>query len=425
MGLSAVIFLIGYIIIALEHKVKADKAAVALMLGILLWLILAFGGSDLSENIIQLKEHFEEIAEILFFLLGAMTIVELIDTHDGFAVIRKKIGTKKKVKLLWLLSLLTFFLSSVLDNLTTTIVMIAIVKKFMDSNEDLWTFGGFIIIAANAGGAWSPIGDITTIMLWNGGQISSVAIINSVFLASLACLLVPLIIISSRFRGTLISDSVKKEPADKTIKSGESNFILVFGVALLLLVPIFKSITHLPPFMGMLFSLSVFWLIAEFIHRKKTTSEKHYFSVSATIKKIDTPSILFFLGILLAVAAMQTNGSLDILGKVLDNNFNNFYIINGLLGFISSIIDNVPLVAGAMGMYDMQLYPQDHQFWTFLAYCAGTGGSLLVIGSAAGIAAMGILKIDFLWYLKHIAWLALIGYLAGIVVYMIVKITPS
>lgn len=338
MGLSAVIFLVGYIIIALEHKVKVDKAAVALMLGILLWLILAFGGSDLSENISQLKEHFEETAEILFFLLGAMTIVELIDTHDGFAVIRKKIRTKKKVKLLWLLSLLTFFLSSVLDNLTTTIVMIAIVKKFMDSNEDLWTFGGFIIIAANAGGAWSPIGDITTIMLWNGGQISSVAIINAVFIASLACLLVPLIIISSRFRGTLISDSVKKEPTDKIVKSGQSNFILILGIALLLLVPIFKSITHLPPFMGMLFSLSVFWIITEFIHRKKTTNDKHYFSVAATIKKIDTPSILFFLGILLAVAAMQTNGSLDVLGKVLDNNFNNFYIINSLLGFISLIM---------------------------------------------------------------------------------------
>lgn len=421
MVLTALFFLAGYTFIALEHKIKVDKAATALFLGVLLWLFLAFSGIELSETISQLKEHFEEIAEILFFLLGAMTIVELIDTHDGFAVINRKIRTRNKIRLLWTLSLLTFFLSAVLDNLTTTIVMMAIIKKFLDAKKDLWTFAGFIIIAANAGGAWSPIGDITTIMLWNGGQVSTSAIIADVFVPSLACLLLPLGIFSYRFRGAVVSEVGANVIVDKKIKSSESNFILILGIALLLFVPIFKSITHLPPFMGMLFSLSVFWLVTELIHRKKTTTEKRYFSVPATLEKIDTPSILFFLGILLAVAAMQTNGSLALLGKTLEITFSDFYIINGLLGLLSSIIDNVPLVAGAMGMYSMELYPQDHQFWTSLAYCAGTGGSVLIIGSAAGIAAMGILKIDFLWYLKNIAWLAVIGYIGGMVVYMVLN----
>lgn len=415
--MTALFFLVGYTFIALEHRIKVDKAATALFLGILLWLFLAFSDIGVSETIPRLKEHFEEIAEILFFLLGAMTIVELIDTHDGFAIIHEKINTKKKTKLLWILSVLTFFLSAVLDNLTTTIVMIAIVKKFMDKKEDLWTFAGFIIIAANAGGAWSPIGDITTIMLWNGGQISSNAVISDVFLPSLACLLVPLMIASLRFRGAIVRDIRTEVGNNKKISANESNFILVLGITLLLLVPVFKAVTHLPPFMGMLFSLSMFWLITEIIHRKKIMSEKRYFSVAATVQRIDTSSILFFLGILLAVAALQTNGSLDVVGNALGNTFKDFYIINGLLGLLSSIIDNVPLVAGAMGMYSMDLYPRDHVFWTFLAYCAGTGGSILIIGSAAGIAAMGILKIDFLWYLKKIVWLALIGYLSGIVVY--------
>lgn len=417
MVLTALFFLAGYTLIALEHKIKVDKASTALFLGILLWLLLSFSGIGLSETIAQLKEHFEEIAEILFFLLGAMTIVELIDTHDGFAIIHQKIRTGKKIKLLWILSLLAFFLSAVLDNLTTTIVMVAIVKKFLDTKEDLWTFAGFIIIAANAGGAWSPIGDVTTIMLWNGGQVSANVIISDVFLPSLACLLVPLAIASYRFRGAVISNV----ESEISIKSWESNFTLILGISLLLLVPAFKSVTHLPPFMGMLFSLSVFWLVTELMHRKKTTTEKHYFSVAATVQKIDTPSILFFLGILLAVAAMQTNGSLGVVGKTLDGTFNDFYIVNSLLGLLSSIIDNVPLVAGAMGMYSLEMYPQDHEFWTLLAYCAGTGGSVLIIGSAAGIAAMGILKVDFLWYLKHISWLALIGYLSGIALYMVLN----
>ncbi len=421
MVLTALLFFAGYTFIALEHKIKVDKAATALFLGIFLWLVLVFSGTEISEIILDLREHFEEIAEILFFLLGAMTIVELIDRHEGFAIIHKSIRTKKQIKLLWIISLLTFFLSAVLDNLTTTIVMVAIIKKLLNTKEDLWTYAGFIIIAANAGGAWSPIGDVTTIMLWNGGQVSSNGVIYDVFLPSLVCLLVPLTIASYRFKGAIISDSGNKIVIDRKIGPRESNFILILGVVLLLMVPVFKSVTHLPPFMGMLFSLSIFWLVTEIMHKKKPITEKQYFSVASTMQKIDTPSILFFLGILLAVAAMQNNGSLGVLGKGLDNTFNDLYIINGLLGLLSSIIDNVPIVAGAMGMYSMELYPQDHEFWTLLAYCAGTGGSVLIIGSAAGIAAMGLLKIDFLWYLKHVSWLAFLGYLAGILTYILLN----
>jgi Na+/H+ antiporter NhaD/arsenite permease-like protein len=289
----------------------------------------------------------------------------------------------------------------------------------MEKKEDLWFFAGFIIIAANSGGAWSPIGDVTTIMLWNGGQITSKAVILDVFLPSLVCLLVPLLLASHRLRGQAVDALQKEEAAEHTISARESNVILFLGVALLLLVPIFKSITHLPPFMAMLFSLSIFWLVTEIVHRNKPLEIRHQFSVAATVQRIDTPSILFFLGILMAVAALQVNGTLGSMGETLDASFNNFYVTNTLLGLLSSVIDNVPLVAGAMGMYSLDVFPVDHQFWTFLAYCAGTGGSILIIGSAAGVAAMGILKIDFIWFLKRISWLALAGYVAGILVYLL------
>ena len=421
MALTAAVFIIGYVLIALEFKLKIDKAATALLLGVVLWVILVFSGYGSAVTTLKLREHFEEISEILFFLLSAMTIVELIDVHDGFTIIQRTIRTKNKMWLLWIISLLTFFLSAVLDNLTTTIVLLAIVKKLMDSKQDLWFFAGFIIIAANAGGAWSPIGDVTTIMLWNGGQVTSSAIVSSVFLPSLVCLLVPLFAVSFRFKGTMVTSIKDSEIVYKGVEQKESNFMLFLGVALLLLVPVFKSITHLPPFMGMLLSLAILWLVTEVFHRKKPQPLKHQFSVAATVQKIDTPSILFFLGILLAVAALDANGSLALLGRALAGSFNDFHITNSLLGLLSAVIDNVPLVAGAMGMYPMELFPQDHQFWTFLAYCAGTGGSVLIIGSAAGVAAMGILKIDFIWFLKNISWLALIGYLSGIVCYIILN----
>ena len=421
MLITALFFIAGYMLIALEHVVKIDKAATALFLGVILWVIVAHTGVDFSETIISLKEHFEEIAEILFFLLGAMTIVELIDIHNGFEIILRVIKTRSMLVLLWVLCILTFFLSAVLDNLTTTIVMMAILRKFLTNKTDLWYFAGFIIIAANAGGAWSPIGDVTTIMLWNGGQVSTNTIITEVFLPSLVCLLVPLLIVSYQFQGKIIEAEVPTTPKIQQISPKESNFILLLGVGLLLMVPVFKAITHLPPFLGMLFSLCILWLTTEILHKKKPIELKHHLSVAATVQRIDTPSILFFLGILLAVAAIETNGSLEYLGSALETTFKNFHITNTLLGLLSSLIDNVPLVAGAMGMYSMEIFPQDHEFWTFLAYCAGTGGSVLVIGSAAGVAAMGILKIDFLWYLRKIAWLALIGYFSGILVFILMN----
>ncbi|PXX28403.1 sodium:proton antiporter NhaD [Arenibacter sp. ARW7G5Y1] len=421
MLITTLFFIAGYMIIALEHVVKINKAATALFIGVALWIIVAYSGVNFSETLIQLKEHFEEISEILFFLLGAMTIVELIDIHNGFEIILRVIKTRSMLVLLWVLCLLTFFLSAVLDNLTTTIVMMAILRKFFKSKLDLWYFAGFIIIAANAGGAWSPIGDVTTIMLWNGGQVSTNTIITEVFLPSLVCLLVPLLIASYNYKGRTIEAEVPTPPTTHQISPGESNFILILGVGLLLMVPVFKAITHLPPFLGMLFSLCLLWLITEILHKNKPIELKHHLSVAYTVQKIDTPSILFFLGILLAVAAIQTNGSLEFMGSALETAFHDFHITNTLLGLLSSLIDNVPLVAGAMGMYSMETFPQNHEFWTFLAYCAGTGGSVLVIGSAAGVAAMGILKIDFLWYLRHIAWLALLGYFSGILVFILIN----
>jgi Na+/H+ antiporter NhaD/arsenite permease-like protein len=419
MVIAAIIFVLGYMLIAFEHQVKIDKAATALVLGVVVWLTVAFGMGEISDTVHHLTGHFEEIAEILFFLLSAMTIVELIDTHNGFEFVQRIIVTRNKASLLWILCILTFFLSAVLDNLTTTIVMMAILKKFMDNREDSWFFAGFIIIAANAGGAWSPIGDVTTIMLWNGGQVSTGAIVVDTFLPSLACMLVPLAVASYRYRGQRLNVVLDANPEHRKISAGESNLMLFIGVGLLLLVPVFKTVTHLPPFMGMLFSLGLFWVITELWHRKKAPELKHHLSVSSTLQRIDTTSVLFFLGILLAVAAMETNGSLHELGMALDVTFANYHVTNTLLGLLSSVVDNVPLVAGAMGMYSMERFPQDHEFWTFLAYCAGTGGSVLIIGSAAGVAAMGIMRIEFMWFLKRISWLALLGYFAGIGVYLL------
>src|SRR5690606_34650047 len=420
MDVTILIFIVGYLLIVFEHTIKIDKAAIALITGILMWVTLTLNwGYDAVEH--PLKEHFEEIAEIVFFLLGAMTIVELIDTHNGFSIVNKIIKTHNKRTLLWIISVIAFFFSAVLDNLTTTIVIIAILKKFISDKNDIWFFAGFVVIAANAGGAWSPIGDITTIMLWNGEQVTGPAVIRDVFLPSMVCLLVPLIIASFFIKGRLTIPEIKDQDAVKAISAGESTFILVLGVFALLLVPVFKHFTHLPPFIGMLFSLSILWLTTEIIHRKKATDVKHHFSVASTIQRIDTPSILFFLGILLAVAVLQVNGNLMLLGEYIDSSTSSFYVTNILLGLFSSIIDNVPLVAGAMGMYSMERYPQDHEFWTLLAYCAGTGGSALIIGSAAGVAAMGILKIDFIWYLKRITWLALVGYFSGVLVFILFK----
>ncbi|WP_445737530.1 sodium:proton antiporter NhaD [Mariniflexile sp.] len=394
-------------------------------------MILVLGQNTIFKTAIEsnfidesILRHVGEIAEILFFLLGAMTIVELIDTHGGFQIITSKIKTTNRIKLLWIVGLITFFLSSVLDNLTTTIVMAALLKKLMKNKEDVWFFGGIVVVAANAGGAWSPIGDVTTIMLWIGGQITALNIVKQVFLPSVICLTIPLLILSFIKKGEVVRSSHLDNKANhpEIASPFEASLILWLGIAGLLFVPIFKSLTQLPPFMGILFSLGVLWVVTEIIHKNKTEEHRHSLSVASVIRKVDTPSVLFFLGILLAVASLQTGGHLEQLAKILSDTFGNIYIINIIIGLISSIVDNVPLVAGAMGMYPLSLYPQDHAFWQLLAFCAGTGGSALIIGSAAGVAIMGILKIDFLWYLKKISWLALIGYFSGVLTYYVMNI---
>lgn len=427
--LMAIIFILGYIAIALEHSIHIDKSAPALLIGVLCWTLLVIGAdSILVEQISvhgdtshyinhQLAEHLSEISSILFFLLGAMTIVELIDSYGGFSIITDKIQTTHKVKLIWILSILTFFLSAALDNLTTSIVMAALLRKLIDDKKDLWFFAGIIVIAANAGGAWSPIGDVTTIMLWIGGQVSAQNIVLQLFLPSLVALLVPLSIVSFTLKGNITRPKIKVgEHHQVTASNFEKQLIFFLGVGSLLFVPVFKTLTHLPPFMGILLGLGVLWMTTEILNHKKVDAEEKL-SIVNVLTKIDVPSVLFFLGILLAVAALQTAGHLNQLASLLDSTFGNIYIINIFIGLLSSIVDNVPLVAGAMGMYSLDVYPTDSMFWELLAYCAGTGGSALIIGSAAGVAIMGILKIDFIWYMKKISWLALIGYFSGVLAF--------
>ena len=422
-----IVFVLGYIAIALEHPLKIDKAASALVIGGLGWALFAFTGISHHDLTHEIQHHLVDIAEILFFLLGAMTIVELIDAHEGFAIITDKITTKKKVSLIWILSLITFFFSAALDNLTTSIVMAALLTKLIKDKDDLWMFAGIIILSANAGGAWSPIGDITTIMLWIGGQVTATNIITSIFIPSVVCALVPLIYLTFKLKGNVTRPEkieLKEHTLDPTT-SFERNLIFYMGVSGLLFVPFFKTITHLPPYVGMLLALGVLWLTTEIIHKSKNHEQKSQLSVIGVLKKVDVPTIYFFLGILLAVASLQSAGQLDIVATYLDKTFDgDIYIINMIIGLLSAIVDNVPLVAGAMGMYDiapMGDFAVDGKFWEFLAYCAGTGGSVLIIGSAAGVAVMGILKIDFIWYLKNISLLALMGYLAGAATYIFMQ----
>ncbi|MCB9224201.1 MAG: sodium:proton antiporter NhaD [Crocinitomicaceae bacterium] len=426
----AISFVLGFTAIIFEHKIKINKAASALITAVVCWVLFVYGentilndsaNSSFIEN--SLMHHLGEIGGILFFLLGAMTIVELIDTHDGFSLITQKISTTKKSTLLIILSVTTFLMSAALDNLTTSIIMAALLRKLISDKEDLWIFAGMVIIAANAGGAWSPIGDVTTIMLWVGGQISAFNIVLKLLLPSIICLVVPLSVLAYKMKGKVVmpSDEVPSHDKSIVVNPFEQKLVLTVGVAALLFVPIFKTFTHLPPFLGILFGLGVLWTITEFLHKGKEEDERQKLSIVRVLEKVDTPSILFFLGILLAVAALQTAGHLNELATYLDVHIGNIWIINVLVGLFSSIIDNVPLVAGSIGMYDLTTYPQDHIFWELLAYCAGTGGSTLIIGSAAGVAIMGILKIDFIWYLKKITPYALLGYLAGVLTFWLMN----
>lgn len=423
-----IIFVLGYLAIALEHPIKINKTASALLTGVICWTLYAVSEPDSIHHIgEQLAEHLSEISAILFFLMGAMTIVELVDAYQGFKIITDKINTKDPKKLLWIICTLTFFLSAILDNLTTSIVMISLIRKLVPNKQMRLFFAGMIVIAANAGGAWSPIGDVTTTMLWIGGQISSGNIMLTLFLPSLVCMVVPLIYLQFTLKGELGHTSSHKNDDHghgHGHGSGEikgSLTMLILGVGGLVSVPVFKTVTHLPPYLGMLLALGVLWVVSELINPDMDEVDKRPYTAAGALTRIDVPSVLFFLGILLAVGALQSMEILHHFATWLDTTIGDQRIIVTLIGILSSIVDNVPLVAASMGMYDMTIFPQDHLIWEYLAYCAGTGGSILIIGSAAGVAVMGMEKIDFIWYIKKISLLAMLGYFAGAIIYLIIQ----
>lgn len=415
-----VFFVITYTAIAMEHPLKINKAASALIGSGLLWTTFAFGVGDHLQVSGQLAESLMGIAQIVFFLIGAMTIVEVVDAHNGFEVLTSRVKTTRLSTLMWQVGFLTFFLSAILDNLTTTIVMVSLMQKLLDKHEDRLFFAGIIVIAANSGGAWSPIGDVTTTMLWIGGQITTLVIMKALILPSLISLLVPLCVTAYWLRGrSVVSPASRKNEVVSSTTRFERNVMFFMGLGVLVSVPAFKTITHLPPFLGILFGLGLLWLVGDLLHRKKEENSKQHLTLAHALTQIDMASIVFFIGILLAVATLEHAHILTALATWLDQTVQRQDLIVMLIGLASAIVDNVPLVAAAMGMYSLNTFPTDHFFWEFLAYCAGTGGSILIIGSAAGIAAMGMERIHFGWYLKHISGLALLGYFSGAGVYIL------
>lgn len=414
-----IIFVLGYTAIATEHSIKINKAASAILTGVLIWTVYIIFSPDKHLINEELLHHLGELSGILFFLMGAMTIVELIDSHDGFEVITKKINQTDKRKLIWIIAFITFFLSAALDNLTTTIVIISLLRKLIKDQKDRLFFAGITVIAANAGGAWSPIGDVTTTMLWIGNQITAGSIILRVFIPSVVSLAVPLIYLSFKLKGSVTRPTAQTDSKSHALTQTKQLTVLIAGISALIFVPVFKTITHLPPFMGILFGLGVLWILVEILHKGKEDENKSKYSVVQALRRIDMPSILFFFGILVSIAALQSTGILTHLSVWLSETLKNQNIIVIAIGLLSSIVDNVPLVAATQGMYDLSVFPTNHPFWEFLAYCAGTGGSILIIGSAAGVAAMGMEKIDFFWYLKKISFLALLGYFAGAAAYIL------
>ncbi len=411
------VFVLAYAAIAFEHPLKVNKSVPALIGAGLLWTLYAVYAGHVTE---QLNETLSATAQIVFFLMGAMAIVEVIDAHDGFEVITDRIKTASLVALLWLVGLVTFFLSAVLDNLTTTIVMISVIRKLLGRRDDRLFFAGIIVIAANAGGAWSPIGDVTTTMLWIGGQITALKIMEGVFLPSLVNLGVPLLVISYLLRGKRVDSPAKVEmqAGEYQTTSFERNLMFYAGIGILCAVPVFKTLTHLPPFMGILFGLGLLWLVGELVHRNKSEEQKQRLTLVAALQRIDMPSLVFFTGILLAIATLEHTHILAGLAEWLDRSVGNQAIIVTLIGLASAVVDNVPLVAASMGMYPLEQFPPDSFIWEFMAYAAGTGGSILIIGSAAGVAAMGLEKIEFFWYVKKISLLAMLCYFAGAAVYV-------
>ncbi len=427
-----VLFVAGYLMIALEHVININKATFALMMCGILWAAYAVCGHDpnLSEDMVT---ALGDTCEIVVFLIGAMTIVELIDRYGGFNIIVRHIHAKNKRGLMWVLAFVAFFLSSILDNMTTTIIMVMMLRRMLSDQKERWLFACVIVLAANSGGAWSPIGDITTIMLWMKNYVSSVDLIVNLIIPSIVSVIVPTFI-ASRYVKPVAVESLNTQ--DQRIgyemsrhHSHLSVLILICGVAGLLFVPVFKTFTHLPPYMGILISLGFLWLLTELIVRKYRLDGKIEGRISQVVRHIDMSTILFFLGILLSVSALQQAGILNGLAHWLNDSLHEPYLINGIIGVLSSIVDNVPLVAACMNMYPVMtdsmiaasadpayaaFFVEDGLFWHLLTFCAGVGGSLLIIGSAAGVVAMGIEKIPFLWYAKHITWLAFLGYVAGI-----------
>lgn len=412
------IFVLAYAAIAFEHPFRINKAAVALVGAGLLWTVYALMSGDAAAVDRQLDESVSATAQIIFFLIGAMTIVEVIDAHNGFEVITSLVKTSRQVTLLWLVGLITFFLSAVLDNLTTTIVMVSLMRKLLGREEDRLFFVAMIVIAANAGGAWTVIGDVTTTMLWIGGQITPLAISKGVFIASLLNMLVPLAVVSVALRGRVVVAPVAPIGSGRPIRRFERNLMFSLGLGVLILVPAFKAITHLPPFMGILFGLGVVWTVGEWVHREKPSEERKSLTLAHALTRIDMASVVFFIGILLAVATLEHARILEAMARWLDLHVGRLDVIVVLLGLVSAVVDNVPLVAASMGMYSLTQHPPDSFLWEFIAYCAGTGGSILIIGSAAGVAAMGLEKVQFFWYLRKISGLALLGYVAGCLAYI-------
>ena len=420
MTVIAIVFSLSYLAIALEHPLKISKSASALMGAGWLWTIYALGNGDINQVDADLNRSLMGTAQIVFFLMGAMTIVEVIDAHEGFQAITSRIKTTRLSSLMWLVGFVTFFLSSILDNLTTTVVMISLMKKLLDKREDRLFFAGIIVIAANAGGAWTPIGDVTTTMLWIGNQITTLSIMKSVFIASMVNLLVPLAVTSYLLGTRPVVSPPRQQGADRLQSTPfERNLMLFFGLSILVGVPLFKTVTHLPPFMGILFGLGMLWMVGDLLHLNKDDHKKQHLTLVHALTRIDMSSIIFFIGILMAVAVLEHTHVLGSLAQWLDRTVGRQDVIVLIIGLASAVVDNVPLVAASMGMYTLAQYPTDSFLWEFIAYCAGTGGSILIIGSAAGVAAMGLEKIDFFWYARKIGGLALLGYLAGAAAYVV------
>ena len=415
-----VVFVLAYVAIALEHPLKVNKTATALLAAGGLWTIYALGASDANAVSQALGESLMSTAQIVFFLMGAMAIVEVVDAHNGFEILTSRIRTSTLTGLMWLVGLVTFFLSAVLDNLTTAIVMVSLMRKLLDKRDDRLYFAGVIVIASNAGGAWSPIGDVTTTMLWIGGQITALEIMKGVFVAALASLLVPLAAMAYSVRGRSVQAPVRPQGADvSNTPAFERNLMFFLGLGILMAVPVFKAVTHLPPFMGILLGLGLLWLVGDVVHKNKDDDTKAHLTLVSALTRIDMSAVLFFVGILLSVATLEHTHILSSLAQWFDRTVGRQEVIVMIIGLVSAIVDNVPLVAASMGMYSLNQYPADSFLWEFLAYCAGTGGSILIIGSAAGVAAMGLEKIDFVWYVKKISGWAMLGYFAGAALYIL------